>query len=73
MPFKSEAQRRYLWANRPDIAERWSKEKGAKTKGLPYYKEGSAQPEWLDQQRADERTTGEAGKFDTAQSTQPFR
>lgn len=47
MPFKSEAQRRFLWANRPDIAERWSKEKGAKTKGLPYYKEGSAQADGI--------------------------
>ena len=25
MPFKSEKQRRFLWANRPDIAERWEK------------------------------------------------
>jgi hypothetical protein len=24
MPFKSEAQRRYMWANHPDIAERWA-------------------------------------------------
>lgn len=24
MPFKSERQRRYLWANRPDIARRWT-------------------------------------------------
>jgi hypothetical protein len=26
MPFKSEAQRRFLWAKHPDIAERWTKE-----------------------------------------------
>ena len=26
MPFKSEAQRRYLWKNHPEIASRWSKE-----------------------------------------------
>ena len=26
MPFKSEAQRRYLWAKHPQIAERWAKE-----------------------------------------------
>ncbi len=24
MPFKSEAQRRYLWMAHPDIAERWA-------------------------------------------------
>lgn len=26
MPFKSEAQRRYLWKNHPDIAQRWADE-----------------------------------------------
>ena len=26
MPFKSEAQRRYLFAKHPDIAHRWAKE-----------------------------------------------
>ena len=26
MPFKSEAQRRYLWANEPEIARRWEDE-----------------------------------------------
>lgn len=26
MPFASERQRRYLWANRPDIARRWADE-----------------------------------------------
>jgi hypothetical protein len=24
MPFKSENQRRFLWANHPDIAEKWA-------------------------------------------------
>ncbi len=24
MPFRSEAQRRYLWSQHPDIAERWA-------------------------------------------------
>lgn len=24
MPFKSENQRRYMWANHPDIAEKWA-------------------------------------------------
>lgn len=26
MPFKSERQRKYLWANHPEIARRWSNE-----------------------------------------------
>ena len=30
MPFKSEKQRRYLWRNHPEIAERWSKKYGSK-------------------------------------------
>jgi len=35
MPFKSESQRRFLWAKHPDIAERWSKEHPESNKGLP--------------------------------------
>jgi len=26
MPFRSEAQRRYLYANEPEVAKRWAKE-----------------------------------------------
>jgi hypothetical protein len=26
MPFKSEAQRKFLWAKHPEIAERWTRE-----------------------------------------------
>lgn len=26
MPFKSERQRRYLWANEPEVARRWANE-----------------------------------------------
>lgn len=26
MPFRSEAQRRWMWANRPDVARRWEAE-----------------------------------------------
>lgn len=26
MPFKSDKQRRYMWANKPEIAKRWSEE-----------------------------------------------
>tara|TARA_R100001530_G_scaffold49916_1_gene37254 strand:- start:6032 stop:6244 length:213 start_codon:yes stop_codon:yes gene_type:complete len=29
MPFKSEKQRKYLWANEPEIAKKWSKEYGS--------------------------------------------
>jgi hypothetical protein len=31
MPFKSENQRRYLWANHPDIAEAWAHGKSSVT------------------------------------------
>lgn len=34
MPFQSEAQRKFMWAKHPDIAQRWVDE-GAKSKGLP--------------------------------------
>jgi len=37
MPFKSEAQRRYMWANHPDIARRWAKKYGTPD-NLPYHK-----------------------------------
>ena len=30
MPFKSEKQRRYLYANEPEVAKRWSKTYGDK-------------------------------------------
>ena len=30
MPFKSEKQRRYLWANEPQVAQRWSDKYGSK-------------------------------------------
>ena len=38
MPFKSEAQRRFMWLKHPKIAKRWSKE-GPNT-GLPKRKRG---------------------------------
>lgn len=34
MPFKSQAQRRFMYARHPEIAKRWRKEYGAQ-KGLP--------------------------------------
>ena len=30
MPFRSEAQRRYLWAKHPGIARKWTDKYGAK-------------------------------------------
>ena len=30
MPFQSEAQRRYLWANEPEIARDWTETYGSK-------------------------------------------
>ena len=36
MPFKSEKQRRYLWAEHPEIAREWSKKYPVKQK-LPLY------------------------------------
>ena len=32
MPFKSEKQRKYLWAKEPEIAKKWTKEHGSKPK-----------------------------------------
>tara|TARA_R100001244_G_scaffold38661_1_gene34933 strand:- start:107 stop:262 length:156 start_codon:yes stop_codon:yes gene_type:complete len=32
MPFKSEKQRRYLWAKEPAIAKKWTKEHGSNPK-----------------------------------------
>lgn len=37
MPFKSEKQRRFLWAAHPDIAKRWAHEYPKSNKGLPMY------------------------------------
>jgi hypothetical protein len=36
MPFKSEAQRREMWANQPEIAKKWAHEFPGKKK-LPYH------------------------------------
>jgi hypothetical protein len=32
MPFKSEAQRRYLYSQEPEIAERWTRDYGSSSK-----------------------------------------
>ena len=36
MPFKSEAQRRFLWMKHPEVAQKWSDEYGT-GKGLPMH------------------------------------
>ena len=41
MPFKSEAQRRFMYAKHPKIAKRWSKEYGS-PKNLPEKKASPA-------------------------------
>lgn len=33
MPFKSESQRKYLYANEPAVARRWTKKYGSKVGG----------------------------------------
>lgn len=30
MPFKSEKQRKYLWANKPELAKKWTDKYGSK-------------------------------------------
>ena len=37
MPFQSEKQRRFLWAEHPEIAKRWAHEYPESNKGLPMY------------------------------------
>jgi len=32
MPFKSERQRRFLWARHPEIAKKWTKKYGSKVR-----------------------------------------
>ena len=44
MPFKSEKQRRFLWAEHPDIARRWTQEYPNKGK-LPMYAHKIKSPE----------------------------
>lgn len=39
MPFTSEKQRRFMWSQHPEIAQRWVNE-GAKSTGLPEYAHG---------------------------------
>ena len=48
MPFKSEAQRRYLWANEPEIARDWTD-----TYGSRIQKENGGIIKWLEEKRKD--------------------
>ena len=32
MPFRSEAQRKYLWAKQPEIAKEWTEKYGSKAR-----------------------------------------
>lgn len=47
MPFRSEKQRRFLWAAHPDIAKRWAHEYPTKKK-LPMYASDEKKPEKAD-------------------------
>jgi hypothetical protein len=47
MPFKSESQRKYLWANHPEIAKRWADKYGNKAirqKAIRKLKENASNP-----------------------------
>ena len=33
MPFKSERQRKWMWANKPRLARKWTKKYGSKPRG----------------------------------------
>ena len=41
MPFKSEKQRRWMWANKPEMAKKWTKEHGSTPVGSSKKKEAS--------------------------------
>ena len=64
MPFRSEKQRRYLWANEPEIARRWTKEHGSRIQKddggimrLPFAEGSSeAQDAWADLEAAPKET-----------------
>lgn len=36
MPFRSQKQRKFLWANHPEIARRWSKDYGSTPLSVAY-------------------------------------
>lgn len=54
MPFKSEKQRRYLWATQPEIAKRWAKEYPESNKNLPTYADEKVKSKKLNKSEAKE-------------------
>lgn len=44
MPFRSDAQRKFMYAQHPDIAKRWSAEYGSMPQKNGYRKAGSQTP-----------------------------
>jgi len=75
MPFKSEAQRKYLWANEPEIARDWTDTYGSRIQkaGGQLVQPGLGRPgyggpqDWGQQERAEEQAakTGTAGSVGT--------
>ena len=45
MPFKSEKQKGYLWANHPEIARRWTKKYGSES--VQNSPDGKNLPPWM--------------------------
>lgn len=58
MPFRSEKQRRFLWATHPDIAKRWAHKYPKSNKGLPMY--------------ADDKKDEKAASFDILGIISPY-
>jgi len=50
MPFKSEKQRRYLWKNEPEVAQRWADE--AQSAGSPQVKKSFVKPKYRKKRNA---------------------
>ena len=47
MPFKSEAQRKYLWANEPEIARDWTDTYGSRIQKDDGGRIGFAEGDWI--------------------------
>lgn len=45
MPFRSEKQRRYLWATHPELAKKWAKDYPESNKNLPMYAKANSEDE----------------------------
>lgn len=64
MPFKSEKQRRYLWAKHPEIARKWA-DKYKTPKDLPMYVNDEKKPESAQQKAAQRMNTVKNNKVNT--------